>query len=384
MSLFTRLSIKTSCPVLILFILLPPNSYALQCLSGNEDSTHLIDQMKATANNPKSPGYYILQTAKEDYKPEGQILSPGFCTDEACKVKQSQIEDLKKFAEDSGLKTLSTKNLFKTECIIAGNQFIADTKEIKCPSNERKKESFNFCINNDFLNYQNAIISNFKACADASNIKTLDAAHLFKMYTLESAFKPYYSYDGGVGIGQLTSKFVNDLHLKHRGQKYLKKIASVKSPECKAAQMIAEADLLNPPSHSDKCAFVTVGSGLERNILYSILGLATSWEKDIEPKLSSYIKKYSDHPLIEEVKNLALLNSYGPGRGDARAAIARLIKYPPDIFIAKIKKPLKTKRGNITNYINRIEARQKEMTKLFLPEPLKSEYAVRGAQACIN
>ena len=377
-------NLKNSLSLLVLFILLPWNSQALQCLSGNENSTHLIDQMKATANNPKLPGYYILQSTKEDYQPEGRILNPGFCTDEACKVKQSQIEDLKKFAEESGLKSQSTKNLFKTECMIAGSQFKSGTDEIKCPSNEKTKKSFNFCINTEFLNYQNTIISQFKACADASNMKTLDAAHLFKMYTLESSFKPYYSYDGGVGLGQLTSIFVKDLHQKHRGQKNLKKIAALKSPECKAAQMIAEADLVNPPSHSDKCAFVTVGSGLERNILYSILGLALSWEKDIEPKLSSYIEKYKNDPLIEEVKNLALLNSYGPGRADARAAIARLINYPPERFVAEIKKPLNTKHGNLTKYINRIEAKQKEMTNKFLQEPLKSEYAASGAKACIN
>ncbi len=360
------------------------NANSLQCHSGNESSTHLIDQLNVAAKNPKSPAYYILKSESRQTKPEGQILNSGFCTDEACRSKHSQIEDLKKFAEESGIKISKKNKLFKTECMIAANQFKAETPEIKCPENERSKQSFNFCINTEFLSYQNAIVSNFKACTDASNIKTLDAAHLFKMYTLESAFKPYYSYDGGVGIGQLTSIFVNDLHEKHRGLKNLKKMAALTSPECKAAQMIAESDLVNPPSHSDKCAFISVGSGLERNILYSILGLATSWEKDIEPKLSSYLKKYSDHPHLEEVKNLALLNSYGPGRGDARAAIARLIQYPPDKFIAEIKKPLKTKRGNLTKYLGHIEARQKEMTDQFLKEPLTSEYKKDGALACVN
>lgn len=361
------------------------DAFCLQCVSGNESSTHLIDQLNVAAKNPKSPAYYILKSESSPVETEGQILNSGFCTDEACRTKQSQIEDLKKFAEESGIKTLKkTNKLFKTECMIAASQFKSSTAEIKCPENERSKQSFNFCINSEFLNYQNAIVSNFKACADASNIKTLDAAHLFKMYTLESSFKPYYSYDGGVGMGQLTSIFVKDLHEKHRGRKNLKKMASMTSPECKAAQMIAEADLVSPPSHSDKCAFVSVGSGLERNILYTLLGLATSWEKDIEPKLSSYLEKYSGHPRLEEVKNLALLNSYGPGRADARAAIARLIQYPPDRFIAEIKKPLKTKRGNLTKYLNRIEAKQTEMANQFLKEPLRSEYKKDGALACVN
>ncbi len=375
---------KTKLYFSVSIILMSYSALANQCVSGKESSTHLIDQMKMAISNPKSPAFYISKSENANHIPEGQIVSTGFCTEEACRTKSSAVEDLKKFAEESGMKSQKNGTLFKTECLVASSKFKANTDEIKCPSNERTQKSFNFCINTEFLNYQNEVISNFKACADASNIKTLDAAHLFKMYTLESAFKPYYSYSGGVGIGQLTSVFVKDLHEKHRGRKNLKKIAALKSPQCKGAQMIAESDLKSPPSHADKCAFVTVGSGLERNILYSILGLATSWEKDIEPKLRSYLKKYKSHPRIEEVKNLALLNSYGPGRADARAAIVRLSDYPPDEFIAAMKKPLPSKRGNLTKYITRIEAKQKELAQDFLQEPLKSEYAKNGAQSCVN
>lgn len=356
---------------------------ANQCVSGDAKATQLLDQMAAAAKNSKSPAFSILQAYKKVKQPEGQSLAEGICTSTDCKTKNAQLEDLRKFTELANGVVTAPGLLFKSECLIAAAKYSATANQISCPSGVRSK-SFNFCLNRDFLDYQNAVISQFKSCADKSGIKTLNAENLFKMYTLESGFKPHYAYPGGVGIGQLTSIFVNDLHQPWRGRKYLQKIATSKSEECKAARMIAEKDLATKPNHSDNCAFVSVGEGLERNVLYSILGTGTAWEKDIEPKLASYLALYKDHPQIEDVKNLALLNSYGPGRGDARAAIERLTKYAPDRFLLEMKKPLKTKNGDLTKYIQRIEARQNDMATTQLGEPLKSGFGSSGVKACLN
>ncbi len=357
-------------------------TFANQCISGNPNVTELLDQMKAASKNTESPAFHIFQAYKKEEKPEGQLLVTGICQTEECKVKTDQLNDLKKIAAAKENMLSAPNLLLNTDCLVAGSKFKASSTQISCPSGNRSK-NFNFCINRDFLEYQNAIISSFMSCVTKMGIKTLDAGHLMKMYTLESGFRPNYAYPGGVGIGQLTSIFVKDIHQAHRGRKYLNKIATSDRAECKAAKIISERDLKKQPRHSDNCAFVSVGEGLERNILYSILGTATAWEKNIEPKLRKYFAKYKDHPQLEEVKNLALLNSYGPA-GHALGALERLSKYQPDRFVQAMKKPQATERGDLTKYIQRIEARQSVMAKTMLAEPLKSQYAKNGVKACVN
>ncbi len=357
-------------------------SFANQCISGDPKSTELLDQMKAASKNTDSAAFYILQAYKKDVKPEGQSLATGICQSEDCKIKKDQLDDLKEFAAANDTVLAAPNLLLKTDCLVAGSKFKASSSQISCPSGKRSK-NFNFCINRDFLEYQNAIISSFMSCAAKSGIKTLDAEHLMKMYTLESGFKPHYAYPGGVGIGQLTSIFVKDIHQAHRGRKYLSKIAGSNSAECLAAKVIAEQDLIKQPRHSDNCSFVSVGEGLERNILYSILGTATAWEKNIEPTLRTYFTKYKDHPQIEDVKNLALLNSYGPN-GHAKGLLRQLSYYPPDRFVKEMKKPQMKNNANLTKYIQNIDKRQISMANNILSEPLKSEFSKYGAKACVN
>lgn len=357
-------------------------SFANQCISGDPKATQLLDQMKAASQNTDSPTFHIFQAYKKTEKVEGQSLATGLCQSEDCQIKFDQLEDLKKFAAANDATPGAPNLLLKTDCLVAGSKFKASTSQISCPTGNKSK-NFNFCINRDFLEYQNAVISSFMSCAAKSGIKTLDAGHLMKMYTLESGFRPNYAYPGGVGIGQLTSIFVKDIHQAHRGRKYLINMAMSESAECRAAKMISEKDLKKEPKHSDNCSFVSVGDGLERNILYSILGTATAWEKNIEPKLRKYFAKYKNHPQLEEVKNLALLNSYGP-TGHAVGLLERLSKYPPDRFVQAMKKPQVTERGDLTKYIQRSEARQNAMAKTMLSEPLKTQYAKNGVKACLN
>ncbi|OFZ29284.1 MAG: hypothetical protein A2622_07655 [Bdellovibrionales bacterium RIFCSPHIGHO2_01_FULL_40_29] len=371
--------------IFLIAVTISPNIQAQnKCISGKESSSHLLDQMKTASQNPQSPTYSIFKAYNLGQSTEGNAIASEFCTDDKCRFRQSEMADFKRISEATTKVLKAPQMAFKMECVIAGAQFKAETSEIHCPSGKRTKGSFDFCVNQDLLAYQNAVVSNFQDCLQASGIRTLDAAHLFKMFTLESAFKPYYAYPGGVGFGQLTSIFVNDLHEAHRGRKFIQAMANSNNSQCQAAKIIAEKDLQNKPRHSDNCSFVTIGEGLERNILYSMLGLASSWKNDIEPKLRKYIAKHAGHPRIEEVKNMALLNSYGPGRAKARATIDRLSGLPPDKFLAAIKKPLRTKRGNLTYYTDRIERRQKNLLTTKLIDPVKSEYAKTGANACVN
>ncbi len=240
-------------------------------------------------------------------------------------------------------------------------------------------------MNEEQLDYQNAVISSFTSCAQKEGLQSVDAKSLFEMFSKESGFRPNYAYVGGVGIGQLTNIFVEDIHQKHRGYGLMKKVADSTNPECSAAKLLAAKDLDKKPSFSNRCNFISTGEGMERNILYTLIGMANSWQKDIKPVLQKYLDKYSNDPQIEEVKHLAVINAYGPGgRGAARAAVARLSSLKPEQFVKSMKKPLFREGGkSLTVYTTNLANRQKSIAAA-LPEPIGSEFDKTGANACIN
>lgn len=355
---------------------------AEQCISGNPEATNLIEQMKAAKQNSTVTQIIYKQYNIGNQQTEAATASNG-CR-ECAAEEQKKHSDLAKIP--AALESLPTapQMLFKKACLSESGHFKADTAEVTCPEGKKAKNR-NLCLTTNLLEYQNAVISSFSSCLMKSGFRTLDAASLFKLYSLESAFKPQYAYNGGVGMGQLTRIFVEDIHQKHRGLKFLTGIAKSSDETCAAAQMIAKKDIKTKPQISNTCSFTSVGDGLERNILYTLIGLATAWDKDISPKFKSYSEKYKNDPKLKEAQNLALLNGYGPGgRVAARAAVARLTHLTPEKFITAIKRPMPKQRGrSLSIYINKMEERQKMLAKEF-KEPLASDYNQHGAQACVN
>ncbi len=124
---------------------------------------------------------------------------------------------------------------------------------------------------------------------------------------------------------------------------------------------------------------------MERNILYSLVGMSNSWNKDIGPLMKDYIKKHERDPALLDVQKKALLNAYGPGgRAAARAAVRRLTKLKPADFVKAMSRPLLTAEGNnLTTYTTSIADKQKQIAKL-MTEPLLSEYKKNGARACLD
>ncbi len=367
---------------LAVFVLLSARiSYGQQkCISGSASATNLIDQLaEAKRSSP------ITRLIASEFNLQSKIEA---CTSDFCIPKTgsipayAQIESIQQIIqqpvaskEDSGSALL----MFKPECMAAANTFKAATAEISCPAGNKASESS--CINAEQLAYQNAVITSFANCTMKENMLGVDAAALFSMFSKESGFRPNYSYVGGVGIGQLTSIFVEDIHQKHRGYGLMKQVANSNTPDCRAAQLIAKKDLNNKPSLSDRCSFIGTGEGMERNIFYTLIGMANSWQKDIKPVLKDYLEKYKNDPMIDEVKDLAVLNAYGPGgRAAARAAVSRLSVLKPEQFIKAMKKPLYRREGrSLTIYTTNLANRQNSIAKL-----LPSSMQETGAKACIN
>lgn len=354
------------------------------CLSGKPSQGNLITQMyQAKATSPVTEviyKQYNLDTPKE----EAQANCPE-CHNSLAK----RPEDLAQVASAIEGVPQAPTLLFKPACLVESNTFDANAAEISCPSGVRSKTK-DLCLTQEIMTYQNAVISSFISCAKKVGLTTLSPSALYSMYSLESGFKPQFASRNGLGMGQLTNIFVEDVHQKWRGYKFLKKIATSDLKECEAAKIIAQKDIQSKPKHSKSCSFVQMGEGMERNVLYSLVGIANLWERDLLPKMKSFMAKNANNPLLEEIQSLTLANGYGAGgRAAARAIASRLSSLSPEKYLANIKKPMMTvnsksgKRRTLNIYSINMDKRQKNIGQS-LPEPIKTEFATKGAQACLN
>ena len=377
--------IKFTFACAIAFSLIPiyAQAAAEQCLSGTPGNNHLMLQLARVKNtSPISSAItkkYNLESTPTD--PAGlpcATCQQGPGSDPLSSGNLKTAEIMRQIDPDARL-------LMKTECLNVSGKVDAPTSELKCPEG-KVSPKHNFCFNSNLMRYQNAVITDFYKCIKKLTNLPLTPSGLFEMYSLESGFKPHYAYSGGVGIGQVTGIFVDDINQKHRGFKIMDKVAKSSEPDCAIAKQIAAKDVKKPVRlNNNRCKFVEYGEGMERNVLYTMLGMANAWDKDLEPLLEGYLKKHNGNPAMPRAMELALLNGYGPGgRAAARAAIRRLTKVSPTEFINRMKKPMSgTKGGNLTSYIGKMQKRQNQLVK-DMPLALKTEYTDKGARACIN
>lgn len=356
-----------------------------QCLSGTPGNNHLTQQLSKVKNSSQ-----ISKELTRKYNLESDHAAPasglpcascqqGPGSNPLNPANHATAQVLRQLVPDARL-------LMNTACLSAAGKVDAPTSELKCPEG-KVSPKHNFCFDSNLMRYQNAVITDFYKCVKKLTNLPLSPAGLFEMYSLESGFKPHYAYNGGVGIGQLTGIFVDDINQKHRGFNILKKVADTNDADCTIAKKIAEKDAKTPVRlNNNRCKFVEYGEGMERNVLYTMIGMANSWAKDLEPIMESYIKKHHGNPAVPRAKELALLNGYGPGgRAAARAAIRRLTKLTPTQFVDRIKKPMigGTRGSNLTSYLGKMEKRQKQLLTDMTPE-LRTKYSQEGARACIN
>ncbi len=347
------------------------------CLSGKRENSHLVQQFTQARKNSE-----ITKTILKKYNltidlPDSEAQATEICWD-CLKDKKGHVtrnnEDLKAI--------MRPMQAFKNQCLKAVARIQTGSAELLCPQGTSTKASQ--CINLPMLQYQSSVLTEFYNCVQAVNPSPLEKSSLFEMYSLESAFKPSFSNPGGTGLGQLTSIFIKDIHQKHRGKPILTAISKSNNESCQLAKKITQKDSLSQPSFKKRCDFVQYGEGMERNILYSLIGLANSWNKDIGPAMKDYSNKFKDHPSLSQAQQKALINAYGAGGlAAARAAVKRLTRLTPDKFAEAMEKPMPTLRGrSLTKYTTDMKKRQLQLTAS-MEEPLKSEFIKKGAQTCV-
>ncbi len=280
---------------------------------------------------------------------------------------------------------------FRDECLISANKNEAPTPQVSCKKNSAGKwqgtssMGNDMCITKSFLKYQNAVISSFAGCAKIMGFEGIDYSSIYEKFSLESTFRPNYNSSNGVGSGQLVEIFIKDVQQNHRGVPFMKRIAQSTAPECEAAKIIAKKDLVNSPLRSDLCEFTRPGEGLERNVLYSLIGTETVWKKNLEPAMKDYLRAHVNHPKLSKIKTYVQTTAYGRGGiAEAKAAIRRLKGMTPDQFASTMEKPLRTRNGGLLNrYTSEIRARLNEIAAR-LPESISSIFKSAGGDACLT
>ena len=350
------------------------------CLSGKKENSQLVKQFAQAQQNSA-----ITKAILKKYNLLIDIPSSEAQASEVCWecLKDNRSSGGRILSNSADLKALfKPLQAFKNQCLKAVARVQTGSAELLCPQNTTTKASQ--CINLPMLQYQSSVLTEFYNCVQAVQPSPLEKSSLFEMYSLESAFKPSFTNVGGTGLGQLTSIFIKDIHQKHRGKPILTAISKSENESCQLAKKITQKDSLSQPSLKKKCDFVQYGEGMERNILYSLVGLANSWNKDIGPAMKEYSNKFKDHPFLHQAQQKALINAYGAGGlAAARAAVKRLTRLAPDKFAEAMEKPMPTVRGrSLTKYTTDMKKRQLQLTAS-MEEPLKSEFLKKGAQTCV-
>ena len=257
------------------------------CLSGKPGQNHLIEQFnKAKSESP------ITKIISEKYH-----LGPkteADCPTCSAPTVNSNLEDLRKITKE--------KSSFKMACLEAAAKIQTGTEQISCPDqkidffgakkdkNGKPISAYGFCFTKPMVEYQNAVISELFKCVQSANPMPVTMTGLFDIYTNESGFKPAYTSNAGKGLGQLTGIFIDDLHQKHRGYSVLNSINKSTDKSCEAAQKIVSADFLKKPTFENICQFTQYGEGFERNILYSLSGMASAWNKTYQTLLTAQLQ----------------------------------------------------------------------------------------------
>jgi hypothetical protein len=373
-----------------------PVSQQVSCVNGDPKLKKLVDQFE----NAKTTSIYKLiakvdpQTAPPA-KAEGDLPPPCIPCQQA--LNPQALKNIPAELFDNIKRYTQVKTRIKADCSLAAAGHDSGTSEIICPEKSIIQKtkikngrsvmiSDGACVTSEMINYNNSAQENIYACFKKYSSSPITPASLFEIFSVESTYKANYSSTNGHGLGQLTDIFVRDAQQKGRGLGLLEKLALDSTPECDVAQKLASEDIGKTYRlPRDRCQFIQYGGGMERNMMFAMVGLNTLWEKNVSSYFSRYAKKYASDSNLPLVMEKVLQIAYGAGGPTAaRAVINQNSDLTPNEFLERLSQPMNTTSGGkLTQYLANIAERQVSISK-DLVEPLKSEFLKNGARACIE
>lgn len=343
-----------------MFIFIPLFAYPdqNQCLKGNPN----IDVFTKTIQHSQSPliKQYRTEMAQNT---QGRVV----CLNGSC---NSSVDLRNSFINLDSIKVTRQEKI-SFQCAKSSLQRQVFQNSYSCeekvsPMGQSYWERRNFksgtnkapCVDNNVLGYVQFVSNLTLECINSlrmSNGETadLDTGLTFSKINNESAFNFYTSYEGGVGLGQLTKYSVQEMNIlaltdkngkylrdkkgnlirkkdkfgndvKGAGRKYLDQIINSNLSACKSLSSVIQHDLedgyMEPRNPS--CEWLSLETGIARNLIYSMGYFAYLKTSVIYPELKIRAPGLQNN---NEILNYLTLVSYGPnGMSRAKALIRTL------------------------------------------------------------
>tara|TARA_B110001454_G_scaffold219204_1_gene252270 strand:- start:84376 stop:85680 length:1305 start_codon:yes stop_codon:yes gene_type:complete len=213
------------------------------------------------------------------------------------------------------------------------------------------------CVDDQMADYIHFSVNSAIQCL--SGVGKIDSKTIFRKINNESAFNISVASRGGLGIAQITTSAVKEMTDPQlgKGRYVLDHVASSNDPSCNGFKDVAIHDLRNAPSTevSNRCAWLSPGDGLARNLIYSIGYYLTMRDKYIVPALNRRSP--------ELAKNETILNdltsiSYGAEGIKHVKNMLRKFRVNKRTNVSELRK--KIRGGSV--YLDAIQAKMKEVT----------------------
>lgn len=164
------------------------------------------------------------------------------------------------------------------------------------------------CVDKNMTDYIHYAVNSAIQCL--SGVGKVDSKTVFRKINNESAFNISVASDGGVGMAQLTSIAVAEMLDKDlgKGRYVLEHISKSSDSACSGFKDVAIQDLKKSPSTSvdNRCAWLSPGDGLARNLMYSIGYYLTMRDKYLVPLLKRKAPNLvQDEALMNDLTSIA-------------------------------------------------------------------------------
>lgn len=244
----------------------------------------------------------------------------------ACEPDGKQAASLQTLDKDVKkiIATQARVKQIKVECIEASLQREVGNVGYACSGNTSKRfdnaGASSPCLNRETVDYLHFALNQALQCMSDGR-SPIDPRFILKKINNETAFNFYVAYNGGVGIGQLTSIPVKEIAgwkedgemIEGNGSHILEELRKSQNPSCAPFKEIVKNDLLQPPPRpgapKNYCTWVNPGTGIARSLVYSLGYYVHVRDNIIKPALKSRAPKLAQNT---DVVNYMTLVAYGP------------------------------------------------------------------------